>query len=262
MNRLIAITATDPAKIQEAKCAASHFGFDFIEDAIRDKTSKIAAFYHYFLVFTPHYIALENTQDQTGAPFYIDFLSKKMQHRIKKATLKNELLARAIGLRPKDLPVIVDTTAGLGRDSMILAALGFKITLLERSPPLYLLLQDALNRAKKEKEMLPLVNRLHLIQVDATLWLKELTLDTYPDVIYIDPMFPERKKSSSVKKEMLILRDLLGNDTDSADLFHLALSCAKKRVVVKRPRLTKNRIENTPHFAITGKSSRFDIYLV
>jgi 16S rRNA (guanine1516-N2)-methyltransferase len=191
-------------------------------------------------------------------PLRIDFLSDKLLYRITQASLRKELLARAIGVHPRENPTIVDATAGLGRDSFILAALGYNVTLLERSPTLHNLLSDALLRAKTHPDIAPIIDRMHLIQADAIEW-----LPTQPpfNVIYLDPMFPERKKSASVKKEMIFLQNLIGKDTDSLPLFELAITCATHRVVVKRPRLAANISQNKPNFSLIGKSSRFDIYL-
>lgn len=192
------------------------------------------------------------------APFHIDFLSDKMLYRISQASLRKELLARAIGLRPRENPTIVDATAGLGRDSFILAALGYNVTLLERSPALYAMLSDALQRAKAHPKTAGIVDRMHLIHADAIEWLPR---QAPFNVIYLDPMFPERKKSALVKKEMIILQDIIGKDADSIHLFELAITCATHRVVVKRPRLAANISQIKPNFSLTGKSSRFDIYL-
>lgn|SRR3990167_1166137 len=195
--------------------------------------------------------------------FYIDWCGKQFLYRLNHATLKNELLARAIGISPKDHPKIIDATAGLGRDSMILAALGYEVTMLEKSPVLYHMLQDAFHHASTNETLVPLIQKLRLIQTDASLWLKQIDPADRPDVIYMDPMFPERKKSAFVRKEMVFLQNLLGKDDNVLDLLQSALACAKKRVVIKRPRLAQEiSINKGPHFSITGKSSRFDIYLV
>lgn len=188
----------------------------------------------------------------------IDFLSGKILYRIQHASLKKELLARAIGISPKERPRIIDATAGLGRDSLILAALGYEIILLERSPIIYAELKDALQRASHDKAIEPIIARMHLIHADAISW-----LPTQPkaDVIYLDPMFPLRQKSASVKKEMVIMQELLGTDKDTEKLLDVALSCATRRVVVKRPRLAERIAGKVPHFNLMGKSSRFDIYL-
>ena len=80
------------------------------------------------------------------------------------------------------------------------------------------------------------------------------------DVVYLDPMFPHREKSALVKKEMQIFKEIVGADADSDDLFPIARSVAKKRVVVKRPSKAEFLANKKPTYSVTGRSSRFDIY--
>ncbi len=250
----IAVTYTSAEKKLEAEQLADQLHIAFIADP----SSELSSHYDYLLLVTPDYLGLKDKHHPK--PFYIDFLSGKLRYRANLAGLRKESLAKAIGLSPRDDPVIVDATAGLGRDSFILATLGFHVILLERSLIVYTLLKDALTRAQQHSLLVPVINRMNLIHADALTWLSATHL--HPDVIYLDPMFPKRKKSASVKKEMVILQDLLGNDEDSATLFNLALACTKQRVVVKRPRLAATITDNTPNYSIVGKNSRFDVYLV
>lgn len=249
----IAVSCTDNTVINPAQELAQQLHIHFLPDPISDAALK----YDYLLIFTHDYLGLQKAGEKKLAPFYIDFLSSKMLYRSKQAGLRKELLARAIGIHPREHPFIIDATAGLGRDSFILASLGFEITMLERSPIIYALLVNAMERAKNDTHIAPIIERMHLIHANALQWLEGKRCD----VITLDPMFPERKKSSSVKKEMVILQDLLGNDDDSEQLFKLSLTCAAHRIVVKRPRLAENMSGCTPNFSLTGKTSRFDIYL-
>lgn len=249
MNISIAVSASSPLLLANAQHLADELHLKFISD--------IDASYEYLLIWTPNYLGLLNTKEKKANPFYIDFLSNRMLMRSQQAGLRKELVARAMGIKPKENPLIIDATAGLGRDSFILAALGYHIIMLERSPVLYALLRDALSRAKQNHHAAPIIERLRLIHSDAIEWIK----DKRADIVYLDPMFPERRKSASVKKEMQILQDLIGKDLDTGLLFQAALTCAKKRIVVKRPRLAANIIECTPSFSVTGTSNRFDIYL-
>ena len=82
-----------------------------------------------------------------------------------------------------------------------------------------------------------------------------------PDVIYIDPMYPHSNKSALVKKEMRILRQVVGDDHNNAELLTIALQHASYRIVVKRPIHAPTLTELTPDFDYKGKKSRFDIYL-
>ena len=82
-----------------------------------------------------------------------------------------------------------------------------------------------------------------------------------PDVVYLDPMFPHRKKSAAVKKEMRLFQQLLGPDEDADALLQPALALALKRVVVKRPAGAPYLADKKPQIEMQGKANRFDIYL-
>ncbi len=216
----------------------------------------------YLLILTPDYIGLQKTE-ATSSPLYVDFLRGKMNYRAQHTSIKNESLARAMGLKGKTHPKIVDATGGLAGDSFTLASLGFEVTLLERSPIIYTLVADGIQRAQKDLRIASTVNRLRLVHGDAITWLQDLTTQNRPDIIYLDPMFPERKKSALPKQEMLILHDVVGEDDDAQALLKAALACAIKRVVVKRPRLaTLLGVSPAPSFSLSGSSSRFDVYLL
>lgn len=209
-----------------------------------------------YLIQTSHYLGIMIAPNQKK-PIYIDFLTPQWQYRLHQSRLRKEHLAKVISLAPSMRPSIIDATAGLGRDGFILAALGYDMTLLERSMMVYLLLHDALNRAKEHDHLNPIVKRINLIHADALAYLAPLK----PDIIYLDPMFPEKKKAAASKKEIMLLKLLLGKNDDTDKLFALALACATKRIVVKRPRLGEFLSQASPNFSLMGNSSRFDIYL-
>jgi len=191
----------------------------------------------------------------------IDFLTGKIAYR--RAQNGKELLAKAVGIKGCYRPSILDATAGLGRDGFMLACWGCKVTMLERSPVMATLLQDALTRAFTESEWAQKLSLL-FIHTDAFDYFNKLELlnnTYYPDVIYLDPMHPVRSKSALVKKEMRLVREIVGEDKDSDDLLVQALHYATSRVVVKRPRLAPALANLKPDFCITGKQQRFDVYL-
>ena len=248
----IAVSSTTTFRADLARKMAEEWKLDYIEDPLCDRVKD----YTYLLLYTPEYLGLQNTGERKPTPFHIDFFSGKMHFRSQRAGRRNELLARAMGISPNENPFIVDATAGLGRDSFILATVGYRVLMLERSPILYLLLQDALERGKNN----PVIDRMSLLHVDAIQWLTSSAGSQKPDIVYLDPMFPIREKSASVKKEMIILQNLLGTDEDCDSLFLAASACATHRVVVKRHRLAPNIAGREPSFSYVGKSSRFDIY--
>lgn len=162
-------------------------------------------------------------------PLRIDFTEPSYLRRLDKAGRKSELVVRAVkarhGLR------VLDCTAGLGRESFLLAHLGCEVTMTERSPVMGELLRDGLRRAS-ESGLVETVSRISLLIKDARLLLSEGPA-TF-DVIYLDPMFPEKRGSAAVGGEMQILQRFIGVDEDAAGLLAAALN-HDARVVLKRP---------------------------
>jgi 16S rRNA (guanine1516-N2)-methyltransferase len=156
---------------------------------------------------------------------------------------------------------VLDITAGLGRDGFILANLGCRVHMVERSAIVAALLADGIERAKKDPTLAGIMARISLIVGDSLDILRTWQGEK-PEVINIDPMYPHRGKSALVKKEMRLVRLLVGDDTDSDALLLTALAVASRRVVVKRPRLAPALTGPEPNFTISGKNSRFDVYLV
>lgn len=194
----------------------------------------------------------------------IDFGSASNTYRRLHGGGRGQPIARAIGIKTYGLPLtILDATAGLGQDAFVLACLGCNVTMIERSPIIAKLLEDALQRGAAVTDIQEIIARMHLIHADAITVLRDLS--TYnlqaPDVIYLDPMFPERTKSALVKKEMRALKQIIGDDPDAADLLHAACKVAKRRVVVKRPRNAEFLGGVKPHSSQIGAANRFDLYM-
>lgn len=206
-------------------------------------------------------IELRSLQAPRTAPLYVDFVEGANRHRRLYGGGKGQAIARAVGLKKLRKPHIADLTAGLGRDAFVLAALGCDVTLVERSPVVHVLLQDGLDRALQSDDasVREIVSRMQLFQGDSLEWLA--SQEEWFDVITLDPMFPERRKSALVRKEMRFFHDLIGSDSDTAALLDLARSHCKHRVVVKRPARAAALGGHEPSFSIAGKSTRFDIYL-
>lgn len=192
-------------------------------------------------------------------PLRIDFLSGTNFHRYRFGGGKRQLIGRAVGLKSGYKPKVLDITAGLGRDGFVLASLGCSVTLLERSSILYALLRDGLQRAHSAKWFQTLSLTLH--HQEASRYLTSMPPEEYPEVIYCDPMFPESKQSALVKKDMRLLRDLIGDDLDADQLLPHSLKVATKRVVVKRHLHAPFINQSTPSIQFKGKSSRYDVYL-
>ncbi len=128
-----------------------------------------------------------------------------------------------------------------------------------------MLIEDALERASLNEAFEPMIKQgFTAINRDANDYIKEqlLTDNPAPDVIYIDPMYPDKKKSALVKKDMQILRRLHGEDDNTAELLDNALKYAKKRVVVKRPVNAETLSDKKPNTCIKSKKTRYDIYTI
>jgi len=247
----IAVTYSDAQLQSAAKKIADDLSLPLV--------STISNEFPIYLVLTPKHLQLQLSDEKAPGPVYVDFISGSLGHRLRFGGGRRQLIGRAVGIVPKETLKVLDVTAGLGRDAYIFATLGCDVTMLERSPIIVALLRDGLKRAAEQKEFSAL--RLKLIHDEAINYLQQLDDSNYPDVIYCDPMFPPLKKSAAVKKEMRVLKEVVGEDVNSDELLAIARGVAKKRVVVKRHRHSSTIGDTKPDLEFLGKSTRFDVYL-
>lgn len=210
-------------------------------------------------------VALQQTGRKAPGAISAEFTQGAVDHRRKFGGGKGQMIAKAVGVKSGVYPRVLDATAGLGKDAFVLATLGCRMQLIERSPVVHALLEDGLCRARdfaeaEDADLLDTLSRMDLLALDSRNYLQTIKADEYPDVIYLDPMFPDRQKTADVKKEMRAFHSLVGKDEDAADLLDLALNRAHYRVVVKRPRKSPTLNQKTPSYQLEGKSSRYDIY--
>ena len=197
---------------------------------------------------------------QLDGELRVDFVSGAVAHRLRFGGGRGQALPKAMGLSAGKTPTIVDATAGLGRDAFLLASLGAQVTLIERSAEMHALLADGMDRAFNEGgELREIIDRMTLLQGDA----KDLIPDLAVEAILIDPMHPPRKSSALVKRELRQVREIVGTDEDAAELMHIALAHASKRVVLKWP-AKADPIQGVRHYShqILGKSTRYDVFMV
>lgn len=170
---------------------------------------------------------------------------------------KKDLLAQAVG---KKSHTVVDATAGWAQDSLALFRMGYDMTCIERSPVMAELIRDGFQRlAQKDWVIRRELTPPKLLVGNAVDLLNNLS--EQPDCIYLDPMFPQkRKQSAATRKAMAILRDILGDDEDRADLFAAAWQTTGKRVVVKSPDYAEP-MGGKPSESLQGKLLRYDVYL-
>ena len=216
--------------------------------------------HQFLLVLTPERLELRYTATGAPGPLYADFTSGVMRQRLR-TTGKRSLVGRALGFSRKPPARVVDATAGLGQDGFVLAALGCRITLIERQLPFFLLVEEGLRRAASDPELAPITERITLAHADARHWLNELPDEERPDAIHLDPMYPARTKSALSGKAMQLAQRLAGKDEDAGELLEAALACARHRVAVKRPLRAAPITGDLPDFQLSGRKTRYDIYL-
>lgn len=189
----------------------------------------------------------------------VDFLAGRVGYRLGTRGHAREALLRAIG-SVKARPHVLDATAGLGRETLLLACAGFRVTACERAPILAALLADGFRRAAEGDETLHAViaERVSFRYQDACACLEAMA--SPPDVVYLDPMFPPRRKSALVKKEMRLIRLAIGAEPDdAAHLLHAAREAGVGRIVVKRPADAPPLVD-APSHALRERTVRFDVY--
>ena len=190
-----------------------------------------------------------------------DFTS--MLPRLKQSNLEHEVLIKAVRIKGYTGPLqVLDATAGLGEDSLLLAAAGFNVDLYEYDPIISALLQDALARGANHEQLAPVVARMRLHRGDSIAAMKALAGDSAaakPDVILLDPMFPAREKSGLIKKKFQLLQQLESPCCNEADLLAAALELSPQKVVIKRPAKGPYLAGCKPSYSLTGKAIRYDI---
>ena len=187
------------------------------------------------------------------------FIEGSILHRLKYGKGRGQNLAKAVGMKSNKNRTIVDATAGLGYDAFILASLGANVTLIERSKIMHNLLQDGISEAEcYGGEIGKIISRMDLIFGDS----KFILPDLFPEVILIDTMYKERKKTALVKNDMRLVREIVGSDPDYIELINVALNQASNRVVIKQPRYADpiNNVKPYSH-QILGKTIRYDVYM-
>ncbi len=228
-----------------AKKIARDFSAPLVCDVPKDKNSR------YFII------------DKTGISFVSGGKTLKgdfslMLKRVSGGHLAHEIILKAA--KPEKDERAVDFTAGLGEDSFILAAAGYRVEMYEHNPITAVLLKDALIRAKKDPKLKEIAERMSLSQGDS----KELIgkIGYLPDLIYLDPMFPEKKKNAETKNKMQVLHTIEKPCEDEKELMEAAFSAKPKKIVVKRPPESSFLAGIEPTYSVERKAVRYDVYAV
>lgn len=203
------------------------------------------------LIQTEHGLALRTDDMELTADF------DSMAGRVRPGRLKAELLVQAARMRGNSSPTAFDATAGLGEDALLLAAAGFTVTLCERDATIAALLRDAMERGASDATVADALTRMTFIEGDSLEELAKLTVA--PDVVYLDPMFPERTKSAAVKKKFQVLQQLEAPCDQQEELLRAALAVHPRKVVIKRPLKGELLAGFKPAYRIVGKAIRYDV---
>ena len=209
--------------------------------------------------FTGPHLVIGETEawlEMDGRQVRIAFDSATMLHRRRGG--QNELLGRAVGVKADLKPVVWDATGGLGRDAFVLADLGCRVMLCERVSALAWLLEDAISAAKVSghDQVREAAGRMTVRHGDS----RHQEVPSAA-VLYLDPMFPERRKSAAAKKEAAMLQHLVQSGDDGEALWDWAWGQPVERIVVKRPLRAPVLGSQKPSHTLTGKSVRFDVFV-
>lgn len=204
------------------------------------------------LIELPEGLTLTNGTMELRADF------TRMISRTSPNKVHQELLVKAAKIKgaPTEDLLVIDATAGLGEDSLLLAAAGFSVVMFERDKTIAALLEDGLARAARDERLSSLVARMTLRKEDSITALASGNI--HADVILLDPMFPARTKSASVKKKIQLIHGLEEPCTDERELLDAACAACPRKIVIKRPPKGPWLAQRKPSYSLTGKAVRYD----
>ena len=234
-----------------------------VKNSLSLQSESIALNSHFVLhVEDEIYLSLDDSKI-SDKDFKIDVFNEKLLWRLNHSGKNSEAVCRAV-MGKISKPIVFDATAGLGRESLILQSAGATVYMFERNPVIWLLLVCAIRKAQNSEEILSkLKNGLPILCSYGSVKdnLANGTISEKPDVVYYDPMFPERSKSALVKKDMRVFHELVGFDTDTVEYANYLLTVAAHHVVVKRPSGEAPLELNVRRSSfVDGKACRFDCY--
>ena len=234
--------------------------------------------------------------EDDGMVLRADF--SRIKRRTARGTINSELLVKAAKIKNAEGPLLaIDATAGMGEDSFLLAAAGFSVLLYEYDPMIAALLKDTVERAKCMEGLSEIAARMQVIEGDSIAAMKACAAgmgnssliscegaaeennlaaaktasvsdcngmpekNRRVDVVYLDPMFPERKKSALVKKKFQMIHGLEAPCENEEELLSAALSLNPRKIIIKRPLKGPWLSGVKPDYSLEGKAIRYDVIL-
>ena len=192
-----------------------------------------------------------------GMRFQGDF--SRMLNRVAKGRLYHEMLVR-IAKTKSEHPIAVDAAAGMGEDAFLLAAAGYEVLLFEKDPVIAALLKDAMRRAEDDPNLREIVGRMRLTEGDSIELTPQITAK--PEIVYLDPMFPPRKKSGLINKKLQLIQKLEQPCADETALFNAAVALKPKKIIIKRPLHSGFLADKKPSYTVKGKAIRYDVVVI
>ena len=197
---------------------------------------------------------------QPKSPISVDFDSPQLRARMKRLSARSELLLKALGGKAGE--TVVDMTTGLGTDTWLLATYGYTVYACERSPTLYAMLEDGLQRIREYRgdlsQLSNTASNIRLRNLDSSSSLESSWGAKYA---VIDPMFPVKKKQALASGDMQMLQRFIGRGESVDLLLHAAKAQGIKRAVVKRVLRSRQRYARfEPLYSLEGRSTRFDVF--
>ena len=83
-----------------------------------------------------------------------------------------------------------------------------------------------------------------------------------PDLVLLDPMFPERQKSALVKKKFQLIHRLEFPCMEEETLLNAAIAAGPRKILIKRPLKGPWLAGRNPGYSISGKAVRYDCILL
>jgi 16S rRNA (guanine1516-N2)-methyltransferase len=256
-NVALVLESTDAARREFARDIAHRTGLAMIDLSGNESHALPTSLNAVLVAVRDDTIELRDRTTRPGRGITIDFAWVAPEHARRGGNFsRKQPLARAIGAQSN---TVLDATAGLGHDAALLARFGYRVIAVERSEILAAMLDDALRRALLNDKLRRILDdRLNIIHGNAYELLPKISSDI--DAVYIDPMFPSKRKASALaKKSIRLVRQIVGEDEDAAELLAVARQHCR-RVVVKRPTYAPP-LETAPAFSVSSKLVRYDVYL-
>ena len=200
-------------------------------------------------------------------PLEVDFLSSEWKSRVQRTWTSKELLRDALGAKHGDSFRIIDGTAGLWSDAFLCHIWGHRITAYEQHPLLAFMGNLAYEKFKNsepdENEKFGSMQGRF-----SSFALKELLLESQKekiDILYLDPIYPEKKKVALNKKELRMVKKLVGHAIlDDPSLVNFVEACVphvNRRIIVKRPIWSPELKRSSGSVRLVkGKTTRFDVF--